>query len=354
MQYVADPSDGRRAYVLERAGKVRLISNDALAPTVVLDLTGTVVTQGECGLQGMAFAPDFATSRLFYLQYNTQEGGVLRTRVSRFTLSPDGTTANPVAQPVIRVDQPYENHKGGTIHFGGDGLLYLALGDGGSGNDPENRAQSGDSLLGKVLRIDPSGDGFPTDPDQNYRVPATNPSVAESGTRGEIWDFGFRNPFRWCVDDATKALIFADVGQDAYEEVDYEPAGTGGRNYGWRVREGLHPSGNAGPLRSGSLTDPFLEYDHAIGRSITGGFIARHAGLGFDGRYLFADYVDNRLWAVPIRLASGEAVRTSMAATTELKTAEAWNGIVSIDPDANGNVVVTELNAGRVSRLAAP
>jgi len=351
MQYIADPTNVHRAYVLERAGRVRVLIDDVLQPTPVLDISGAVVTFGECGLAGMTFAPDFATSRAFYLYYNTNTPSQLFTRVTRFAMANDGLSASGGAG-VFKVTQPYENHKGGTIHFGGDGFLYLAMGDGGSGNDPENRAQDPTSLLGKMLRIDPSGDDLPSDADNNYRIPTDNPFVGTSGVRGEIWAFGFRNPFRWCVDPLTSALVIADVGQGAYEEIDYEPGGMGGRNYGWRVREGLHPSGNTGPLFSEALTSPFLEYDHSVGLSIIGGYIYRSSGIAISNRYLFADYVSNHLWAAPLAVSGSSANGTTVSASKELTVSGGWNGIVSIDPDADGEPIVVELNAGRVSRLS--
>lgn len=351
MQYIANSANAHLAYVLERDGRVRVMLDDALQATPVLDITSVVYTDGECGLQGMVLAPDFGASRAFYLQYNTLDGDVIHTRVTRFTMAANGLTANSSGSPVFFVDQPYNNHKGGTVQFGGDGYLYFALGDGGAGNDPGSRAQDPQSLLGKVLRIDPSGDDLPTDPDNNYQIPTDNPFVSTAGVRGEIWDFGMRNPFRWTVDAKTKALIFADVGQNHYEELDYEPAGKGGRNYGWRLREGLHASGNDGPLYSQTLTDPFLEYDHSVGRSIIGGYIDRTSNLGLKDRYFFADYVDNHLWSIPITLKAGEAPLTSLAASSEITIDCGWNGIVAINPDANGEPIVVELNAGQLSRL---
>lgn len=343
MQYIANSANSHLAYVLERPGRVRVLRDDVLVSTPVLDISSVVVTDGECGLQGMTLAPDFASSRQFYLQYNTQDSGVLHTRISRYTMSADGLTASG-GTPIFMVDQPYTNHKGGTIHFR-DGMLFLALGDGGSGNDPENRAQNPQSLLGKVLRIDPTGDDFPTDPDNNYRVPSDNPFVNRGtvSVRGEIWDFGMRNPFRWSIDSTNGALLIADVGQDAYEEVDYEPAGSGGRNYGWRQREGLHPTTNGGSVFPIATTDPVLEYDHSVGKSIIGGFVVHTSTLGINGRYLFADYITNHLWQVP--------VGSPMSASSEISVTGGWNGIVSIDPDAHNQPMVVELNAGRVSRL---
>ena len=350
MQYVASTADPRIAYVLERAGTIRLLVDDALASSIVLDLTSVVSTDGEGGLQSMALAPDFASSRAFYLQYTVREGGLFLTRVSRFTMAADGRSASPVGAPVFRLEQPYDNHNGGTIRFR-DGLLYIALGDGGAGNDPGDRAQNPQSLLGKVLRIDPTGDGLPNDPDNDYRIPSDNPFVGVAGTRGEIWAFGMRNPFRWSVDTKTGAFLYADVGQDAYEEIDYEPKGVGGRNYGWRVREGLHGTDLGGTPYGRAFTEPFLEYDHSTGRSITGGYVVREDTLGLSGRYLFADFVTNRLWSVPLTLSAGEAVRKGIDAAQEIPVAEDWNGIVAIEPDAKGRPVVVELIAGRVSRI---
>lgn len=351
MQYVADPTNVHRAYVLERPGRVRVLIDDVLQTTPVLDISGVVVTPGECGLAGMTFAPDFDASRAFYLYYNTQSGSQIYTRVTRFTMSNDGLSASG-GTPIFRVEQPFENHKGGTIHFGSDGMLYLALGDGGSGNDPDNRAQSPTSLLGKMLRIDPNGDDLPGDAENNYAIPGDNPFVGTAGVRGEIWAAGLRNPFRWSVDPTDGAFVIADVGQDAYEEIDYVPPGVSGLNFGWRLREGFHPTGLGGTAFSDSLTTPFLEYSHATGSSIIGGYVYRTARLGFGDRFLFADYVSNHLWAAPLSFAGGTARTTSVGASKELTVGGGWNGIVSIDPDADGEPIVVELNAGRVSRLS--
>ncbi len=351
MQYIADPTNVHRAYVLERPGRVRVLIDDVLQPTPVLDISGAVFTEGECGLAGMTVAPDFGTSRAFYLYYNTETSGQIYTRITRYSMASDGLSASGGAG-IFKIAQPFNNHKGGTIHFGGDGLLYLGLGDGGSGDDPGNRAQDPTVLLGKMLRIDPTGDDLPTDPDNNYRIPSDNPFVGTSGVRGEIWDFGVRNPFRWCVDPFNSALVIADVGQAHFEEIDYEPAGMGGRNYGWRVREGLHESGDAGPLFSTTLTSPFLEYDHSVGQSIIGGYVYRASGFALNERYLFADYESNHLWAAPLSPSGAGASSTSITASKELTVTGGWNGIVSIDPDADGEPIVVELNAGRVSRLS--
>ncbi len=345
MQYVANDANSHLAYVLERAGRIRVLVDDVLQVAPVLDISAAVITPGECGLQGMTLAPDFATSHQFFLQYTTGENAGFHTRVSRFTMAADGLTASSAATPICYIDQPNDTHKGGTIHFR-DGHLYMALGDGRNPIDSGAEAQDPLSLLGKVLRIDTSGDDFPADPDNNYAVPADNPFVGTAGVRGEIWDFGLRNPFRWSVDSQTGAFLIADVGESSYEEVNYEPSNAGGRNYGWRLREGFHPSGLPGLTYPIAFTNPYFEYSHAVGSAVVGGFVVRSAGLGVTGRYLVADYISNHLWAMPV----GPAV-SNIGEATDILVSGGWNGIVSLDPDSNGQPVVTELNAGRVSRI---
>ena len=302
MLYLPNPTDATQAYVLERPGKVRLLVNDVLQSSSVLDITGTVVTPGECGLLGMAFDPGFASNRYVYLHYDT--GSPIITQIVRYTMNSAGTQlSNPY--PIFSFQQPSTtNHKGGAINFGGDGFLYIMTGDGGGGNDPNNYAQTPNSYLGKILRIDPSTDAFPGDPNQNYSIPVDNPFLGTAGVNPEIWDFGMRNPFRWTVDPVTGGLLIADVGQDAYEEVDYEPIRQGHRNYGWNMREGLHASGNSGPAYFLPLIDPFFEYNHGYGECVIGGFIYRGSALNasLKGRYFFADYVVGKVVSIPFSL----------------------------------------------------
>lgn len=362
MQYKPEPGRPSIAIVLERAGTVRAVVNDVLQPTPVLDISSIVDTEGEGGLLGLAFDPQFATNNFFYLNYTS--GSPMTTRVVRFTMNSDGISAGAgTAHPIFSWDQtPFTNHKGGSLNFGPDGLLYLGLGDGGSGNDPFNRAQDPQQLFGKMLRIDPSSDDFPADPDNNYHVPADNPYISTAGVRGEIWDFGMRNPYRWSFDGPTGALIIGDVGQDAFEEFDYEPGSVhGGRNYGWSLREGFHATGNPGPAFSSPLKDPFLEIPHPAAEAIIGGFIYHGNALpaSMQGRYLFGDYVTNRVWSLTIPISGGEAQPVNISVASE-HTAAIQNGIgsnlsgvVSIDADANGEPVIVELNAGRLIRLIA-
>lgn len=358
MLYVANPADSTQAYVIERPGRVRLLVNDTLQGSNVLDITGTVVTDGECGLLGMAFDPNFSTNHYVYLHYNA--GSPIETRIVRYTMNVGGTSLNS-PQPIFSFVQPgTTNHKGGSINFGNDGYLYVLTGDGGGGNDPNNYAQTPDSFLGKMLRIDVTSDDFPGDANQNYHVPADNPWVGVSGVNPEIWSFGLRNPFRWSIDPVTGGILIADVGQDAYEEINYQPAGQGHRNYGWNMREGLHASGNTGPGYFTPLTNPFLEYNHGFGESVIGGFIYRGSALdpALQGRYFFADYISAKVVSAPFSLVGGEAAQTSITAsmnhTFDINSSlgsDSISGPVSVSPDKNGEVMIVDLNKGNLIRL---
>ena len=359
MLYLAAPSDATKAYVIERSGTIRLLLNDVLQGSNVLDITGTVVTSGECGLLGMAFDPNYASNRFIYLHYSA--GSPIETRIVRYTMNGSGTSAGSPF-PIFSFQQPSTtNHKGGAINFGADGKLYIMTGDGGGGNDPNNFAQTPTSFLGKILRLDVTTDDFPGDPAQNYGVPADNPWVGVAGVNPEIWAFGMRNPFRWTVDKITGGLLIADVGQDAFEEVDYEPAGHSHRNYGWNMREGLHPSGNSGPAFFTPLTDPFLEYSHGFGETVIGGFIYRGTALdaSLRGRYFFADYTIPKIASIPFSLTGGgEANSVAQASIVDHSGpinlslgADSISGPVSVTPDANGEIMICDLNNGTLIRL---
>ncbi|MCI0634418.1 MAG: PQQ-dependent sugar dehydrogenase, partial [Actinobacteria bacterium] len=241
--FVAAPDGDARLFVVERAGRLRVVEGGATLPTPFLDIQSQISTDGEGGLLGLAFAPDYAQSGLFYVYYtNTPAGDSV---VARFAVSADPNVANPASQTVLlTIDQPagLTNHKGGTLAFGPDDFLWFATGDGGGSFDPAERAQDRLSLLGKMLRLDPSPLFAPDSIEVSgeiYRIPADNPFLSDDETRDEIWALGFRNPYRWSFDRETGDLWIGDVGQGAREEVDFEPAGDpGGRNYGWDVMEG--------------------------------------------------------------------------------------------------------------------
>src|SRR5262245_52168004 len=247
MAIVQDPTQPNVQFVVEQAGRIRVVRNTALEPFDFLDFRPLVSAGGEQGLLGLAFAPDYAASGRFFVNYTRLPDG--NTVVSRYRRSAtDPLRADASSRFDLRwpdgnrsIFQPFPNHNGGDLEFGSDGYLYIPLGDGGSGNDPDHRAQNPMELLGKILRINTNV----SDEDQEgYDVPPDNPFVGRPDVLWEIWDFGLRNPFRVTIDridhGGTGALVIADVGQNAWEEIDYEPFDAGGRNYGWRNREGAH------------------------------------------------------------------------------------------------------------------
>lgn len=308
--------DSSMLFVVERAGAIRVLDTDTRTVTATaLQLpAGRVGLDGEQGLLGLAFHPDYPENGWAFISLVNASG---QTEIVRYTaFANDPTRLDPATETLIwRFDRnpPYENHAGGWIGFGPDGYLYLASGDGGGAGDPENLAQNKNTLLGKMLRIDVDGaDGFPGDANRNYAVPADNPFVGVTGA-DEIWAYGLRNPWRNSFDRETGDLYIADVGQGAVEEVNFQPASSnGGENYGWAVLEGDRVydddrPGNPGPT-SPTLTDPVLVYGHgaANGRSITGGYVYRGPDAGLDGFYIYGDFISGRI--ATFRMENGVAV----------------------------------------------
>jgi glucose/arabinose dehydrogenase len=362
--FVQDPSDPDVQYVVEQAGRIRAIDDGELRATDFLDLRGVVGCCGERGLLGLAFPPDHAETGRFYVNFTNASGD---TVIARFRRSLQNTS---VADPSSRFDlrwpsgqrfitQPFSNHNGGHLAFGPDGYLYVGLGDGGDGNDPEHFAQDPDSLLGKMLRLDVS---VPDSDPNGYRVPADNPFVGDVqlGALGEIWSFGLRNPWRYSFDDralgGTGALVIADVGQGAWEEINYEPAGEGGRNYGWRNREGAHDNVTSLPQAYLPLTDPIREYDHTVGRSITGGYIYRGGALPsrYLGEYFYGDFIRRRLWSLDLSvdLLTGDAsAGAEDEHTASLGGEDLLGNISSMGVDAGGELYVLNYSAGTVRKI---
>jgi len=361
-----DPTDPAVQFIVEQGGRIRVVRGGALEPADFLNLSASVSSGGERGLLGLAFAPDYATSRRFFVNFTNPSG---HTVVARFRRSRD----NPlVADPSTRFDlrwpggsrfisQPFSNHNGGTLVFGPDGYLYVGLGDGGSGNDPGHRAQSPTTLLGKMLRIDVT---VPDDHPEGYDVPPDNPFLdgAPIAALPEIWAFGLRNPWKFSFDDpgrgGTGALFIADVGQSSREEVNHEPAGRGGRNYGWRNREGTRSNVTNLPPAYGPLADPIIEYERNVGRSITGGFVYRGRALGpeFRGRYFFADFITGRVWSIGIAVdgATGEAAAAGLIEhTAELGGRAVLGMISSFGVDRDGELFVISFDRGQVVRLTS-
>lgn len=293
----APPGDADRLFVVEKTGTVRIFRADTLVTRPFLNLSDSVSTSAgdsfsEQGLLSIAFHPDYAQNGFVYASFTDRRGD---SQVVRYTVAPaDPDSADPAsASPVLFVDQPYGNHNGGLVAFGPDGMLYVALGDGGLADDPLDRAQNPDSLLGKILRLDVDG-GTP------YAIPPDNPFADGSAGRPEIWALGLRNPWRMSFDRATGDLYIADVGQGAREEVNVQPAASpGGENYGWKIWEGSicrPPTSGCSPT---GMTFPAIDYAHTAGRcSVTGGYVYRGTALPLlAGRYLYADYCTGEVWS---------------------------------------------------------
>jgi uncharacterized repeat protein (TIGR03806 family) len=332
------PGEGSRVFVVQRGGIVRVFANDnaATAATNFIDITGRVnaAAGGEAGLLGMAFHPQFAANREVFLSYTGFGGPTnLRSVISRFKSNDNGATLDPSSEEILlTVEQPYTNHNGGGIAFGPDGYLYIGLGDGGSGGDPQNYAQNLDSLLGKFLRIDVNGA-------KPYVVPTTNP-FRNGGGKPEIYAWGLRNPWRWSFDRATGELWAGDVGQGALEEVDRIVLGG---NYGWRLKEG-DQCFNPRPCSSAGLIDPIVQYPRAEGISITGGYVYRGTAIpALVGRFLYGDFGSGRIWAVTNDPITG-AARPQLLVDTAF-------GISSFGELVDGEVLVVDLNGGRLHKL---
>lgn len=358
--FVQDPGDPAVQFVVEQAGRIRVVRDGVVQPADLLDIRSSVRSGGEQGLLGLAFPPDSGLTGRFYVNFTNQAG---HTVVARFRRSANPTVADAASRFDLRwngagapavIEQPFANHNGGHLAFGPDGYLYVGMGDGGSGDDPNHFAQTPTSLLGKMLRVDVSvADSHPI----GYVVPGDNPFAA-GGARAEIWSFGWRNPWRYTFDDrsrgGTGAMVAADVGQNQWEEVNYEPAGRGGRNYGWRNREGAHNNVTSRPPAFSPLVDPIHEYSHADGSSITGGYVYRGASLGaaFRGRYFFADFIRSRVWSIALTVEGGEARATDLREhTAELGGSAQLAGVSSFGLDTAGEIYVVSYSRGVVLKV---
>ena len=362
--FVQDPADRGVQFVVQQNGRVRVVRNGAVLAGDFLDLSAAIVSGGEQGLLGLAFPPDTLTSGRLFVNFTNRSGD---TVVARFRRAGNGVIADPASRFDLRwggsqafIPQPFANHNGGNLAFGPDGFLYIGLGDGGSGDDPDHRAQNPAEWLGKMLRIDVGvADANPS----GYQIPATNPFVSGGAVaaRPEIWAFGLRNPWRYSFDDpargGTGALIIGDVGQGRWEEVDYEPPNRGGRNYGWRNREGAHDHITSRAPAYGPLVDPIYEYDHSSGISITGGFVYRGSALpaAFKGRYFFAD-LTGRIWSIALTIDSAGEARASglQEHSAELSASAAIGNVSSFGVDADGELYVVSYSNGTVLKIIGP
>jgi glucose/arabinose dehydrogenase len=345
VRLVSPPGD-LRLFVVEQAGLVKVFTHDGVSLGVFLDVTALTDANEEQGLLGIAFPPDYQTRGRFYIHYTNLAGD---TRVARYQVTTDPDRANPAsAEIILPLDQPYPNHNGGHLEFGPDGMLYIGLGDGGSSGDPQGRAQNPQTLLGKMLRIDVS-------PTTGYAIPPDNPFVGRAPL-DEIWHLGVRNPWTYAFDTATGDLYIADVGQDRVEEVDVQPAGHGGLNFGWDITEGSLCNEPPQGCDTSGLTLPVFEYAHAgslpSGCSISGGQIYRGtAHPELVGRYFFADYCSNQIWSVVWDGADGVSELRDWSDI--LRPAAGWGNIASIGRDDDGELYFVDLGAGAIYRLAA-
>jgi uncharacterized repeat protein (TIGR03806 family) len=338
---VGPARDGtRRVFGVSQLGRI-FVADDvtpggAWRPWLDLTTGKGLESGGEKGLLGLAFAPDFAASGRFYVNYTRRQNGQLQSVISRFLVSPPltGSPSPGSEQILLTVNQPYDNHNGGQLAFGPDGFLYIGLGDGGSGGDPQGNGQKLGTLLGKILRLDVGT------PDASYRVPADNPFVGQTGRRGEIWAYGLRNPWRFSFDPRDGALWAADVGQNAVEEVDLIERG---KNYGWNIMEGdrcFNPS--SGCDRTG-LVLPAFAYPQTEGKSVTGGFVYRGAAMPeLVGTYIFGDYVSGTIWGLR-RAFDGSYARTRLA--------DSGKALSGFGLDADGEIYALDYRSGGVFRL---
>lgn len=361
----APPGDVHRIFVIEKQGRIRIVNDGVLLTTPYLNIDpivgGGTTIDSEQGLLGMAFDPNYALNGFFYVNYTNVSGN---TVIARYHVSADPNVAD--ATSALRIwgyTQPQANHNGGWLAFGPDGYLYNAAGDGGNSNDqgPGHTEPGGNAHdltsnpLGKMHRIDVNGDDFPADPNRNYAIPPTNPFVG-TGNDGEIWAYGLRNPWRNSFDRLTGDLWIADVGQNAWEEINFQPAGAvGGRDYGWRCREGLTNTflfdatcASIAP----SFTDPIYVYGHGSGCAITGGYVYRGCAIpDLSGTYFFSDYCSAKIWS--FRYSVGGGITEFTDRTAELAPGGGLSiaSITSYGEDAFGEMYMTDEAGGEVFKI---
>jgi glucose/arabinose dehydrogenase len=333
------PGDRARLFVVEQGGRIRIVRGGAVLPTPYLDISARISRGGERGLLGLAFHPRFAENGRFFVNYTDLNG---HTHIAEFRAAAGADVVDPATERlVLFVTQPFENHNGGGLAFGNDGLLYIGLGDGGSGGDPLGNGQSLLTQLGKMLRIDVDGA-------QPFAIPADNPFVGNAAAVPTLWAYGLRNPWRFAFDRATGDLYIGDVGQSAREEVDVGLASRrGGENYGWNIMEGTRCFRPATGCPTAGLTLPVLDYGRSDGCSITGGVVYRGCRMpGYQGTYFYGDYCTAMIRS--FRFSSGAAL-DQRDWTAALNGGRLTN-ITSFGVDADGEVLIVDY-AGSLWRV---
>ncbi len=349
------PGDFERVFVLEKAGRIRVIKDGELVQDPFLDIDGLVAgSMLEQGLLGLAFHPDYQENGLFYVYYASDPDG---DRVlARYQVTEDPDIADPgSASPVLSIAASYQSHFGGWLGFGPlDGFLYVSVGDAGIGLDQPDNAQNLDVLLGKMLRIDVNSDQFPEDEGRNYAIPADNPLVGAPGA-DEIWAWGLRNPWRCSFDRATGDLYIGDVGPTLWEELNYQPAGSpGGRNYGWDCKQGTHCTNQQTcDCTDGTLTDPILDYPHEGPLSaVIGGYVYRGCAVPeLEGAFIFGDWGQQR-----VRLMRHEA--GSVTLLEEIQDDldpddHQVSSVTSFGEDAYGELYICDSAPGEIFKIVS-
>ena len=340
----APAGDPGRLFIVEKTGLIKVLdlNTGQVLATPFLDVSSQILTDGERGLLGLAFDPNYASNGLFYVYLINTSGN---TEIRSYHVSANPNVADAAsATPIITIPQPAaSNHKAGWLGFGPDGYLYAALGDGGGGGDTFHTGQNINDLLGNVLRLDVHGDAFPGDATKNYAIPADNPFVGTAGA-DEIFAFGLRNPWRNSFDRALGTFYIADVGQDHWEEIDI---GQNGANYGWNTFEGpdLYPGGD--PLTGGPAVAPIYAYDHTVGHSITGGYVYRGEGEALQGQYFFADFVQNKVFTLRFNGSSWVATERTSQIVPDVGMV---NSPSSFGEDARGNLYLVDFG-GEIFKL---
>ncbi len=328
-----------RLFIVQQQGRIYIFRDGAIEPYPFLDISERTVGSGERGLLGLAFPPDFAARQRFYVNYTDRAG---HTVIAMYRVGANPDQADRDSETVLlQIQQPFSNHNGGALRFGPDDMLWIAMGDGGSGGDPRNYAQTRTALLGKMLRLD-----VESQPGRAL-VPPDNPFVGDSSWRPEIWSRGLRNPWRFSFDRLTGDVWIGDVGQDAFEEVNFAPRSSrGGENYGWNPKEGK--SCFLRNCSSEGLVDPVADYPHSQGCSVTGGYVYRGTrSPGLRGTFLYGDFCSGRMWGA----------RREGASWVVRVVATGAGAISTFGEDEDGEIYVADHNSGRIARIegrAAP